>query len=95
MVVTTYEGIHNHPTIAHSSSASCTIARSSSGLLQDVVPSHPDMQVEVKGSTQVELGFGNGVIDDVPGYSLTIPECTSSGLLQDVVPSHILFKEDI
>ncbi|WJX79873.1 hypothetical protein P8452_62950 [Trifolium repens] len=36
--------------------------------------SNPDMQVEVKGSTEVELGFGNGVIDDiffVPGYSIS------------------------
>ncbi|XP_027348835.1 nodal modulator 1 isoform X2 [Abrus precatorius] len=32
------------------------------------------MKVEVKGSTQLELGFGNGVVDDVffvPGYSIS------------------------
>ncbi|WCJ22340.1 Carbohydrate-binding-like fold [Euphorbia peplus] len=35
--------------------------------------SHPDLKVEVKGSTEVELGFQNGEIDDVffvPGYDL-------------------------
>ncbi|XP_054800411.1 uncharacterized protein LOC129304687 [Prosopis cineraria] len=35
--------------------------------------SHPELKVDIKGSTQVELGFGNGVVDDVffvPGYSI-------------------------
>ncbi|XP_028797029.1 nodal modulator 1 isoform X2 [Neltuma alba] len=35
--------------------------------------SHPELKVDVKGSTQVELGFGNGIVDDVffvPGYSI-------------------------
>ncbi|XP_061366169.1 uncharacterized protein LOC133309420 [Gastrolobium bilobum] len=36
--------------------------------------SNPNMKVEVKGSTQVELGFGNRIVDDVffvPGYSIS------------------------
>ncbi|XP_041018341.1 nodal modulator 1 [Juglans microcarpa x Juglans regia] len=35
--------------------------------------SHPDLKVEVRGSTEVELGFGNGVVNDiffVPGYDV-------------------------
>ncbi|XP_062143584.1 uncharacterized protein LOC133851267 [Alnus glutinosa] len=35
--------------------------------------SHSDLIVEVRGSTEVELGFGNGVVDDiffVPGYDV-------------------------
>lgn len=35
--------------------------------------SHPDLTVEVRGSTEVELGFGNGLVDDiffVPGYDI-------------------------
>ncbi|KAF2325064.1 hypothetical protein GH714_022546 [Hevea brasiliensis] len=35
--------------------------------------SHPDLKIEVKGSTEVELGFENGIVDDiffVPGYDL-------------------------
>ncbi|EEF47245.1 carboxypeptidase regulatory region-containingprotein, putative [Ricinus communis] len=35
--------------------------------------SHPDLKVEVKGSTEVHLGFENGIVDDiffVPGYDL-------------------------
>lgn len=35
--------------------------------------SHSDLKVEVRGSTEVELGFGNGVVDDiffVPGYDV-------------------------
>ncbi|KAK6941103.1 hypothetical protein RJ641_030634 [Dillenia turbinata] len=35
--------------------------------------SHPDLKVEAKGSTEVELGFANGVVDDiffVPGYDI-------------------------
>ena len=60
-----------------------SVLTSSSGsyLFTNVIPgkyelqaSNPDIKVEVKGSTQVELGFGNGVIDDisfVPGYSIS------------------------
>ncbi|KAM7276017.1 hypothetical protein ACFE04_017883 [Oxalis oulophora] len=36
--------------------------------------SHPDLKVEVKGSTEVELGFENGVVDDiffVSGYDIS------------------------
>ncbi|KAL5996451.1 hypothetical protein ACLOJK_026530 [Asimina triloba] len=35
--------------------------------------SHPDLNVEVRGSPEVELGFGNGIVDDiffVPGYDI-------------------------
>ncbi|KAK1315520.1 hypothetical protein QJS10_CPA05g00205 [Acorus calamus] len=35
--------------------------------------SHPNLEVEVRGSTEVELGFGNAVVDDiffVPGYDI-------------------------
>ncbi|GMH30789.1 hypothetical protein Nepgr_032632 [Nepenthes gracilis] len=35
--------------------------------------SHPDMKVEVRGPTEVELGFGNGVVSDfffIPGYEI-------------------------
>lgn len=35
--------------------------------------SRPDLSVEVRGLTEVELGFGNGLVDDVffvPGYNL-------------------------
>ncbi|KAK4778645.1 hypothetical protein SAY86_006173 [Trapa natans] len=49
-------------------------------LFKNVVPgmytlsaSHPDLKVEVQGSTQVQLGFGNGAVDDiffVPGYNI-------------------------
>ncbi|KAK7337534.1 hypothetical protein VNO77_18114 [Canavalia gladiata] len=60
-----------------------SVLTSSSGsyLFTNIIPgkyelraSHPDLKVEVKGSTQVELGFGNGVVDDVffvPGYSIS------------------------
>ncbi|KAI4349753.1 hypothetical protein L6164_010313 [Bauhinia variegata] len=59
------------------------VLTSSSGsyLFTNIIPgnyelraSHPDMKVEVKGSTQVELGFKNGVVDDVffvPGYTVS------------------------
>ncbi|KAJ8899145.1 hypothetical protein K2173_011142 [Erythroxylum novogranatense] len=49
-------------------------------LFKNIIPgkyklraSHPDLKVEVRGSTEVELGFENSVIDDiffVPGYEL-------------------------
>ncbi|CAK7348450.1 unnamed protein product [Dovyalis caffra] len=49
-------------------------------LFKNVIPgkykvraSHPDLKVEVQGSTEVELGFENGIVDDiffVPGYDL-------------------------
>ncbi|XP_068304702.1 uncharacterized protein [Pyrus communis] len=35
--------------------------------------SHPDLKVEIRGSTKVNLGFGNDVVDDiffVPGYDV-------------------------
>ncbi|XP_027924979.1 nodal modulator 1 [Vigna unguiculata] len=60
-----------------------SVSTSSSGsyLFTNIIPgkytlraSNPDMEVEVKGSTQIELGFGNGVVDDVffvPGYSIS------------------------
>ncbi|CAK9152882.1 unnamed protein product [Ilex paraguariensis] len=35
--------------------------------------SHHDLQIEVRGSTEVELGFGNSLIDDIffaPGYDI-------------------------
>ncbi|BAT86244.1 hypothetical protein VIGAN_04387700 [Vigna angularis var. angularis] len=60
-----------------------SVLTSSSGsyLFTNIIPgkytlraSNPDMEVEVKGSTQIELGFGNGVVDDiffVPGYSIS------------------------
>nr|KYP47590.1 Nodal modulator 1 [Cajanus cajan] len=60
-----------------------SVLTSSSGsyLFTNIIPgkyelraSNPDMKVEVKGSTQIELGFGNGVVDDVffvPGYSIS------------------------
>ncbi|CAJ1874972.1 unnamed protein product [Sphenostylis stenocarpa] len=60
-----------------------SVLTSSSGsyLFTNIIPgkyelraSNPDMEVEVKGSTQVELGFGNRVVDDVffvPGYSIS------------------------
>uniref|UniRef100_A0A164YXW9 Carbohydrate-binding-like fold protein n=1 Tax=Daucus carota subsp. sativus TaxID=79200 RepID=A0A164YXW9_DAUCS len=39
----------------------------------NVRAAHNDLPIEVKGSTEVELGFGNAVIDDifyVPGYDI-------------------------
>lgn len=49
-------------------------------MLKDINPgkyklraTHPDLKVEVRGSTEVELGFENGVVDDiffVPGYDI-------------------------
>lgn len=36
--------------------------------------SHPDLKVETRGSTEVDLGFGNGIVDDiffVPGYDIS------------------------
>lgn len=60
-----------------------SVLTSSSGsyLFTNIIPgkyelraSNPDMKIEVKGSTQVELGFGNGVVDDVffvSGYSIS------------------------
>ncbi|PON61743.1 Glucoamylase, starch-binding [Parasponia andersonii] len=35
--------------------------------------SHPDLEVETRGSKEVKLGFGNGIVDDiffVPGYDI-------------------------
>ncbi|KAJ6390371.1 hypothetical protein OIU77_024562 [Salix suchowensis] len=49
-------------------------------LFKNVIPgkykvraSHPDLKVEVRGPAEVELGFENGIVDDifsVPGYDL-------------------------
>ncbi|XP_034210549.1 nodal modulator 1 isoform X2 [Prunus dulcis] len=49
-------------------------------LFKNIIPgnyelraSHPDLKVEIRGSTEVKLGFGNGVVDDifyVPGYDI-------------------------
>ncbi|KAK1574965.1 hypothetical protein Q3G72_001403 [Acer saccharum] len=49
-------------------------------LFKNIIPgkyklraSHPDLRVEVRGSTEVDLGFENGVVDDiffVPGYDI-------------------------
>lgn len=49
-------------------------------LFKNIVPgrykiraSHPNLKVEVRGSTEVELGFENGIVDDiffVPGYDM-------------------------
>ncbi|KAF5745936.1 putative carboxypeptidase regulatory region-containingprotein [Tripterygium wilfordii] len=59
-----------------------TVLTSSTGsyLFRNILPgkyniraSHPDLKVEVRGSTEVELGFKNAVIDDVfyiPGYDI-------------------------
>ncbi|XP_047316648.1 nodal modulator 1 [Impatiens glandulifera] len=59
-----------------------TALTSSSGsyLFTNIIPgkyqlhaSHKDFNVQVQGSTEVELGFGNGLVDDiffVPGYEL-------------------------
>ncbi|KAE9598205.1 hypothetical protein Lal_00003964 [Lupinus albus] len=60
--------------------SSVLTSQSGSYLFTNIIPgkyelraSNPDIKVEVKGSTQVELGFGNVVVDDVlfvPGYSI-------------------------
>ncbi|KAI3867435.1 hypothetical protein MKX03_006473, partial [Papaver bracteatum] len=60
------------------SSTSTTAA--GSYLLTSIIPgkyklraSHSDLKVEVTGSSEVELGFGNGVVDHifyVPGYNI-------------------------
>ncbi|KAJ4850945.1 hypothetical protein Tsubulata_030371 [Turnera subulata] len=59
-----------------------TVVTSSTGsyLFTNIIPgkykvraSHPDLKVEVRGSTEVELGFKNGMVDDIffiPGYNL-------------------------
>ncbi|XP_022770793.1 nodal modulator 1 isoform X1 [Durio zibethinus] len=49
-------------------------------LFKNIIPgkyklraSHPDLKIEVRGSTEVELGFQNGVVEDiffVPGYDI-------------------------
>ncbi|XP_019421853.1 PREDICTED: nodal modulator 1-like isoform X2 [Lupinus angustifolius] len=61
--------------------SSVLTSQSGSYLFTNIIPgkyelhaSNPDMKVEVKGSTQVELGFGNVVVDDVffvPGHSIS------------------------
>ncbi|KAI5442508.1 hypothetical protein KIW84_011529 [Lathyrus oleraceus] len=82
-----------------------SVLTSSSGsyLFTNVIPgkyelqaSNPDIKVEVKGSTQVELGFGNGVIDDisfVPGYSISGYVVSQGNLILGV---HIfLYSKDV
>ncbi|XP_017985122.1 PREDICTED: nodal modulator 1 isoform X1 [Theobroma cacao] len=49
-------------------------------LFKNIIPgkyklraSHPDLKIEVRGSTEVDLGFQNGVVEDiffVPGYDI-------------------------
>ncbi|CAN6700135.1 unnamed protein product [Malus baccata var. baccata] len=49
-------------------------------LFKNIIPgnyelraSHPDLKVEIRGSTKVNLGFGNDIVDDiffVPGYDI-------------------------
>ncbi|KAL0848642.1 hypothetical protein Bca101_021889 [Brassica carinata] len=60
--------------------ASVLTSSDGSYLFKNIIPgkysiraSHPELQVEVRGSTEVELGFANGVVDDiffVLGYDL-------------------------
>ncbi|XP_031403144.1 nodal modulator 1 isoform X2 [Punica granatum] len=60
--------------------SSVSTSAEGSYLFKNIVPgtytlhaSHPDLKVEVRGSTEVQLGFGNGVVDDiffVPGYNI-------------------------
>ncbi|XP_024012784.1 nodal modulator 1 [Eutrema salsugineum] len=60
--------------------ASVLTSSDGSYLFKNIIPgkyfiraSHPELQVEVRGSTEVELGFANGVVDDiffVLGYEL-------------------------
>ncbi|XP_004288537.1 PREDICTED: nodal modulator 1 [Fragaria vesca subsp. vesca] len=60
-----------------------SVSTSSGGsfLFKNIIPgkyeiraSHPDLKVEIRGSTEVNVGFGNGVVDDiffVPGYDIS------------------------
>ncbi|KAF3495687.1 hypothetical protein DY000_02056889, partial [Brassica cretica] len=60
--------------------ASVLTTSDGSYLFKNIIPgkysiraSHPELQVEVRGSTEVELGFANGLVDDiffVLGYDL-------------------------
>ncbi|KAG2258897.1 hypothetical protein Bca52824_078191 [Brassica carinata] len=60
--------------------ASVLTSSDGSYLFKNIIPgkysiraSHPELQVEVRGSTEVELGFANGLVDDiffVLGYDL-------------------------
>ncbi|KAF8074467.1 hypothetical protein N665_1101s0028 [Sinapis alba] len=60
--------------------ASVLTSSDGSYLFKNIIPgkysiraSHPELQVEVRGSTEVELGFANGMVDDiffVLGYDL-------------------------
>ncbi|KAK9950537.1 hypothetical protein M0R45_006023 [Rubus argutus] len=60
-----------------------SVSTSSGGsyLFKNIIPgtyeiraSHPDLKVEIRGSPKVNVGFGNGVVDDiffVPGYDIS------------------------
>ncbi|XP_062006215.1 uncharacterized protein LOC133723403 [Rosa rugosa] len=60
-----------------------SVSTSSGGsyLFKNIIPgkyeiraSHPDLKVELRGSTEVNVGFGNSVVDDiffVPGYDIS------------------------
>ncbi|XP_031274126.1 nodal modulator 1 [Pistacia vera] len=60
--------------------SSAVTSSGGSYLFKNIIPgkyklhaSHPDLRVEVRGSTEVQLGFENGVVDDiffVPGYDI-------------------------
>ncbi|XP_052184978.1 uncharacterized protein LOC127796711 [Diospyros lotus] len=60
--------------------SSVLTSRSGSYLFKNVTPgkyklsaSHPDLNIEVRGSTELEFGFGNVLVDDifaVPGYEI-------------------------
>uniref|UniRef100_A0A2P2M7I7 Nodal modulator 1 n=1 Tax=Rhizophora mucronata TaxID=61149 RepID=A0A2P2M7I7_RHIMU len=68
--------------LSHTGDVISSVATSPLGiyLFKNVIPgqyklraSHPDLEVEARGSTEVKLGFENGVVDDiffVPGYEL-------------------------
>ncbi|XP_044493042.1 nodal modulator 1 isoform X2 [Mangifera indica] len=68
--------------LTHDGDLISSVVTSSGGsyLFKNIIPgkyklhaSHPDLRVEVRGSTEVQLGFENGVVDDiffVPGYDI-------------------------
>lgn len=68
--------------LSHSGDLISSVLTSSEGsyLFKNIIPgkyklraSHPDLSVEVRGSTEVELGFENGEVDDiffVPGNEI-------------------------
>ncbi|KAL9435513.1 hypothetical protein AB3S75_021731 [Citrus x aurantiifolia] len=68
--------------LSHSGDLISSVITSSEGsyLFKNIIPgkyklraSHPNLSVEVRGSTEVELGFENGEVDDIffaPGYEI-------------------------